>query len=73
MDIPTLMDEMETAWGVIANASDWDHSAKSNKAAKEWVTAAERWRDRYHELLTEHLQDDPAISEVTITSREATT
>ena len=36
--------QLEMAWGVIANATDWDRDDRS-----EWRTAAERWRDKYHE------------------------
>jgi glutathione S-transferase len=45
-------DLLDTAWGVIANAGmhngGWDHEHP------EWVDAAERWRDRWHELLKSH-------------------
>lgn len=36
---------LESAWGIIANSygGDWD------KASDEWIKAAERWRDKYHE------------------------
>ncbi len=57
MDVATLMNALETAWGVIANASDWDHSAKSEKAASEWIAAAERWRDSYHVFLNQYLKE----------------
>jgi len=39
-------DMLEMAWGVIANATDWDRDDRA-----EWRAAAERWRDRYHEHL----------------------
>lgn len=43
------LDELEAAWGIIANAyhGDWD-----SLAPKDWREAAERWRDRYHEILS---------------------
>ncbi len=42
-----LNDLLESAWGLIANASggDWD------KATPEWRDAAVRWRDRYFAIL----------------------
>lgn len=42
-----LYDDLELAWGVIANAygGDWE------KAHPEWREAAERWRDKYQELI----------------------
>jgi hypothetical protein len=48
-----LLDHLEAAWGVIANANGgaWD------KADAAWRGAAERWRDRYHELLAAPLAD----------------
>jgi len=42
-----LFDEMELAWGIIANAGgngDW------SKESKEWQDAAQRWRGRYFVL-----------------------
>lgn len=43
------MDQLEMAWGIIANASDWmlpDGAGVSPPG--EWREAAERWRDGYH-------------------------
>lgn len=44
-----LLDLLESAWGVIANAGlhkgSWDHEHP------EWVQAAEGWRDRWHAVL----------------------
>ena len=37
-------DQMEMAWVVIANASDW---IQEGKQQAEWRKAAERWRDAY--------------------------
>ncbi len=40
-------DLLEIAWGIIANATDWDLDDRA-----EWRVAAERWRDRYHDTLS---------------------
>ena len=56
-----LKDELELAWGIIANASDWnidEGDTPCGKKAKEWQNAAARWRDRYHALLTAEEDDD---------------
>ena len=42
-------DQLEMAWVVIANASDWDLGGKQ---PAEWREAAERWRDAYFALLS---------------------
>ena len=50
-----LKDALELAWGIIANASDWnidEGDTPCGKKAKEWQNTAARWRDRYHALLT---------------------
>lgn len=47
-----LMDALELAWGLIANAhgGDWD------KATPLWKKAAEQWRDeQWHPALKRHL------------------
>jgi hypothetical protein len=46
---PVSLDDLETAWGIIANAygGDWD------SAPEEWRAAAMRFRARWHELLAE--------------------
>lgn len=41
------MDLIEYAWGIIANVNGGDWGEQS----LGWNTAAENWRDRYHELL----------------------
>jgi hypothetical protein len=46
-----ILDHLEAAWGVIANANHGDWSL----LGAEWREAAETWRDRYHELLDLHL------------------
>jgi hypothetical protein len=54
-----LLDLLEAAWGVLANAG-WDGAARP----EGWQEAAERWRDRYHEVLSRALHpqsaDEPA-------------
>lgn len=40
--VVTLQDELELAWGLIANAGGGDWS----KESPAWRQAAERWRDR---------------------------
>ena len=47
--VQVLLDHLELAWGVIANANggDWE------KANKEWHDAAIRWRDEYHRILND--------------------
>ena len=42
-----LEDELELAWGIIANAGggDWQ------KESPEWQAAAAKWRERYQALL----------------------
>lgn len=47
-------DLLDAAWGVIANAygGNWD------QADDVWRGAAERWRDNWHELLTQHCARD---------------
>lgn len=46
----SLKDLCEDAWGLIANAygGDWDLVSE----ASGWKPAAEKWRDRWHEVLT---------------------
>jgi len=42
-----LLDHLETAWGIIANAyqGNWD------TAHPDWRKAAERWREKWHKIL----------------------
>jgi hypothetical protein len=42
-----MLDSLETAWAIIANAydGDWD------KASPTWREAAERFRNVYHKIL----------------------
>lgn len=42
-----MMDLLETAWGVIANAGGGDWT----KESRDWQEAAAKWRDRWHDLL----------------------
>ena len=48
------VDLLQIAWGIIANANggDWDN------AAPEWKAAAERWRDKYHDGVLAHIEED---------------
>lgn len=45
------MGALEIAWGVIANAKNWDYDIET-----EWTKAATRWRDRYHAILNKALK-----------------
>lgn len=42
-------DLLYTAWSIIANGQYWDDT--DNPKAREWVAAATRWRDRFHETI----------------------
>lgn len=42
-----LRDELELAWGIIANAGGGDWKTQT----EVWQDAAKRWRDRYHVIL----------------------
>jgi hypothetical protein len=44
-----LIDHLEVAWGIIANASDWLFSEEDERG--RWVPYAQQWRDQYHEIL----------------------
>jgi hypothetical protein len=47
-EVVRLMDSLELAWGIIANA----HGGDWSEASPEWREAAERWRDmHWHEAL----------------------
>lgn len=57
-EIERLHDDMETAWGIIANAygGDWE------KAIPEWGKAAERWRDlAWHRIVGKFVDDRPEV------------
>ena len=43
-------DQLEMAWVIIANASDW---IQEGKHQAEWRKAAKRWRDAYFASLQE--------------------
>ena len=45
-------DLLDTAWGVIANVGT--RSGGWDTEHPEWVQAAERWRDRWHEMRRQH-------------------
>lgn len=67
VDIRETSDMLEAAWGVIANAMDWDDGTRA-----EWRGAAERWRDRYHAWLLANWKRDakPAARDAFATVRE---
>jgi len=48
-DTPAPADLLYEAWGVIANARDW---LLTDDQSQEWVDAAERWRDKFHDTLS---------------------
>lgn len=48
--IAIYRDLLELAWGIIANAGQGDWKGTQTE---EWVGAAERWRDEYHETLND--------------------
>lgn len=51
VEVALLMDGMEMAWGLIANARNWD--ATYPRCTTEWSTARATWRDDYwHPALT---------------------
>lgn len=52
-EITRLMDALEAAWGLIANAAYWDLT--DPKRHLEWDVAQARWRDNhYHPALARH-------------------
>lgn len=51
-------DLLETAWGVIANASGGRWAEQS----PEWQGAAERWRDRWHATLPKLAESAPDVT-----------
>jgi hypothetical protein len=55
-----LLDLLEDAWGVIANAG-WRNESKTTG----WDEAAARWHDRYHEILGESVEVRRALAQPT--------
>lgn len=53
-----LMDHLEAAWGVIANAGGWVHGDRTESPSPGWLPAAEQWRDRWHVLLDAYINGD---------------
>jgi hypothetical protein len=47
-ELRKTQDHLELAWGVIANAGHRQGGWETQD--KEWVKAAERWRDTWHEM-----------------------
>ena len=52
-EVERLQDDIETAWGIIANAygGDWE------QASAEWRAAAERWRDKAWHRIASSVKD----------------
>lgn len=50
----TDLELIEQAWGIIANAGGGNWELET----KEWQTAADQWRDRYHERLAQEFVTD---------------
>lgn len=44
LSLEHLVDHLESAWGVIANAME-------SMQNEDWLEAAKRWRDEYHSIL----------------------
>jgi hypothetical protein len=52
-EVAVLLDGMETAWGIIANA----HGGDWSKGSPHWVEVAKRWRDdHWHQALARNEQ-----------------
>lgn len=52
------MNALEEAWGIIANASDWDGPDSAHTIM--WVQAAKRFRDEtYHPMLRNYCRSRP--------------
>ena len=49
--IDPLLDHLELAWGLIANAGQGDW----NTEGKEWANAATKWRNKWHNILNAKL------------------
>ena len=45
--IDPLLDQLELAWGLIANAGQGDWNIET----KEWANAATKWRKNWHNIL----------------------
>jgi hypothetical protein len=56
----SLLDLLDTAWGVIANVCGGDWHQESD----EWVDAAIRWRNRWHAVLAAEPRAEPDCEDV---------
>jgi hypothetical protein len=54
-ELRKAQDHLELAWGVIANAGHRQGGWETQD--KEWVEAAERWRDTWHEMISANVRD----------------
>lgn len=61
---PSVEDSMEMAWGLIANAWAYVERDGPAKSSREWVAAAERWRDEHWDPSVE-ITHPPASVEAT--------
>jgi hypothetical protein len=53
-----LLNHLEAAWGIIANASDWHLPEKDERG--RWVPYAQQWRDQWHEIIKDFMvQGEP--------------
>jgi hypothetical protein len=57
--ISPLLEQLEVAWGIIANASDWINHDADVKGTTQWIEAAIRWRDKYHATIDEYRTPEP--------------
>lgn len=48
-EIEPLLDHLDLAWIIIANASDW-----ASIGDERWVPFAEQWRDKWHKILDDY-------------------
>lgn len=58
-EVRILLDQLEVAWGIIANASDWINHDADVKGTTQWIEAAIRWRDKYHATIDEYRTPEP--------------
>lgn len=54
-DLKKAQDHLELAWCVIANAGHKQGGWLTQD--KEWVESAERWREKWHEILSLNVHD----------------
>lgn len=59
-----LLDHLQNAWAVIANASNWyaeNDPLTMSKEDRMWIEAAVRWRDEWHAILSHIYPEHQAI------------